>query len=112
MPSYLANSKELKEELITLNLPPGARVFTANATLMFTYIKTKQDIASLGEYLMENQETFRHLPITAIRDTLNIIMKYNVFTFGDGHFLQLIGAAMGTPPVPTYATTTFGAHEI
>eukprot|EP00957_Ditylum_brightwellii_P125774 9588339-Ditylum_brightwellii.AAC.1 len=39
-------------------------------------------------------------------------MKYNIFTFGDAHFLQLIGAAMGTPPAPTYATTTFGTHEL
>eukprot|EP00957_Ditylum_brightwellii_P075310 5722520-Ditylum_brightwellii.AAC.1 len=61
---------------------------------------------------MENQETFWQLPITAIRDALNIIMKYNIFTFGDAHFLQLIGAAIGTPPAPTYATTTFGTHKI
>eukprot|EP00957_Ditylum_brightwellii_P023851 1799191-Ditylum_brightwellii.AAC.1 len=112
VPSYLANSKKLKEELITLNLPPGAHLFTANATLMYTNIKTKQAIASLGEYLMENQETFRYLPITAIRDALNIIMKYNIFTFGDAHFLQLIGPDMGTLPAPTYATTTLGTHEI
>eukprot|EP00957_Ditylum_brightwellii_P003647 275642-Ditylum_brightwellii.AAC.1 len=112
MPSYLANSKDLKEEFITLNLLPGARLFTANATLMYTNIKTKQAIASLGKYLLESQETFQHLPITIVRDALNIIMKYNVFTFGDAHFLQLIGAAIGTPPAPTYATTTFDTHEI
>eukprot|EP00957_Ditylum_brightwellii_P050632 3838634-Ditylum_brightwellii.AAC.1 len=112
MPSYLANSKDLKEELITLNLPPGVRLFTADATSMYTNIKTEQAIASLGEYLMENQETFRHLLITAIRDALNLIMKYNIFSFGNAHFLQLIGAAMGTPPAPTYAATTFGTHEV
>ena len=104
IPSYLANSKELKEELITINLPPGARLFTADATSMYTNIKTDQAIASLGEYLIENQQTFRHLPIAAIRDVLKLIMKYNIFTFGNAHFLQLIGAAMGTPPAPTYAT--------
>eukprot|EP00957_Ditylum_brightwellii_P116510 8887189-Ditylum_brightwellii.AAC.1 len=32
MPSYLANSKELKEELITLNLLSGACLFTADTT--------------------------------------------------------------------------------
>eukprot|EP00957_Ditylum_brightwellii_P154015 11722389-Ditylum_brightwellii.AAC.1 len=74
MPSYLANSNELKEELIMLNLLPGARLFTAHATSMYTNIKTEQGIASLGEYLMENQENFWHLPITFIRDALNIIM--------------------------------------
>eukprot|EP00957_Ditylum_brightwellii_P160480 12217288-Ditylum_brightwellii.AAC.1 len=112
MSSYLANSKELKEELIKLNFLPGARLFTANATLMYTNIKTEQAIVSLGEYLMQNQETFKHLPITAIRDALKIIMNYNVFTFGDSYWLQILWAAMGTPLAPTYATTIFGTHKI
>eukprot|EP00957_Ditylum_brightwellii_P174185 13261295-Ditylum_brightwellii.AAC.1 len=66
MSLYLANNKELKEELIQFNLPPDARHFTADATSMYTNIKTEQAIASLCEYLMKNQETFKHLLITAI----------------------------------------------
>eukprot|EP00957_Ditylum_brightwellii_P191278 14564359-Ditylum_brightwellii.AAC.1 len=57
MPSYLANSKELKEDFIKLNLP------------------SEQAITSLGAYLMQKQETFKHLPITTICDALKIIMS-------------------------------------
>eukprot|EP00957_Ditylum_brightwellii_P048341 3668924-Ditylum_brightwellii.AAC.1 len=39
-------------------------------------------------------------------------MTYNVFTFGDAHFLQLTGAAMGTPLAPDYAQTIFGMHNV
>eukprot|EP00957_Ditylum_brightwellii_P152496 11607551-Ditylum_brightwellii.AAC.1 len=112
MPSYLANSKELKEELIKLNILPSAHLFTANAILMYTNIKTEQAIVSLGTYIMYNHETFKHLPITAICDALKIIMHYNVFIFGDSHWLQILGAAMGTPLAPTYAQATFGIHKI
>eukprot|EP00957_Ditylum_brightwellii_P035571 2697002-Ditylum_brightwellii.AAC.1 len=70
MSLYLANSKELKEELIKLNLPTGAHLFTANTTLMYTNIKTEQAIASLGRYLMKNRETFKNLPTTTIQDAL------------------------------------------
>eukprot|EP00957_Ditylum_brightwellii_P095335 7261854-Ditylum_brightwellii.AAC.1 len=31
---------------------------------------------------------------------------------GDAHFLQITGAAMGTPPAPDYAQTTFRTHEV
>eukprot|EP00957_Ditylum_brightwellii_P075084 5705169-Ditylum_brightwellii.AAC.1 len=60
---------------------------------------------------MQNQETLKHLPTTAICDALKITMRYNVFTFGDSHWLQILGAAMGTPLAPTYAQTTFGTHK-
>eukprot|EP00957_Ditylum_brightwellii_P105630 8054090-Ditylum_brightwellii.AAC.1 len=66
---------------------------------------------TIQKYLTENQEKFRHLPLKAIKMAMTITMALNVFTFGDAHFFQLTRAAMGTPPAPGYAQTTFGTHE-
>ena len=38
--SYFKNSLELKEQLLKLNLPPNARLFTADAMFMYTNIQT------------------------------------------------------------------------
>eukprot|EP00957_Ditylum_brightwellii_P093788 7141450-Ditylum_brightwellii.AAC.1 len=61
---------------------------------------------------MENRDEFCHLLITAIHDALHITMTMNIFTISDSHWLQETRAAIGMPPAPTYAQTTFGAHEI
>ena len=38
-------------------------------------------------------------------------MKNNIMTFGDTHFLQLIGTAMGTPAAVMLANIYFGFQE-
>eukprot|EP00957_Ditylum_brightwellii_P155382 11828028-Ditylum_brightwellii.AAC.1 len=111
MPMYLADSKQLKDDLIQLNILPGAKIFTTDATYVYTNLKTEFALDALGKCLAKNNEQFCHLPLRAIKMALTIVMTNNVFTFGDEHFLQLTGAAMGTPPAPDHAQTTFGTHE-
>eukprot|EP00957_Ditylum_brightwellii_P074187 5636911-Ditylum_brightwellii.AAC.1 len=77
MPTYLADSKQLKEDLIKLNILPGAKIFTADATSMYTNLKTEVALNALGIYITENNAQFRHLPLKALKTALTIIMTYN-----------------------------------
>jgi hypothetical protein len=56
-----------------------------------------------------------HIPTNFPRDffltTLEIVMKSNIFSFGDTFWLQLQGTAMGTPAAPLYSIITYGVHE-
>ena len=111
-PSYLKNSMSLKTELCSLHFTGTISLLTADAVSMYTNIDTNKALRKINGYLRRNLHLFPHIPIAALIDALEIIMRNNVFTFGDTHWQQLSGTAMGTPPAPTYATLYFAIHEL
>ena len=94
------------------SLPPTARLFTSDAVSMYTNIHTDHAIAQISEYLHKSilcrELKIRPEPVVA---ALKIIMQNNIFQFGDTHWIQLSGTAMGTPPAPSYATLYFAIYE-
>ena len=110
--SYFKNTLELKKELLDLNLPTNARLFTAEAVSMYTNIPTHTALNLIGKYLNQHQQKYNNkYPKDAVRAGLRLIMTMNIFTFGDLTLKQLNGTAMGTPPAPPYATIYYGIHE-
>ena len=110
-PSYIQSSKELKDAFDTLVLPPHCSLFKADATAMYTNIKTDKALYEIGQYMHSRSNKFKSVPTDALTAALSIVMKNNVFRFGDTFWLQLRGTAMGTPPAPTYANLVFAIHE-
>ena len=109
--SYFRNSYDLKQALTQLDLPPNARLFTADAISMYTNIPTAQALAGIGRYLRRHERDFPNVPVSALCEALRFVMTNNVFTFGDLTFKQLNGTAMGTPPAPPYATLYYALQE-
>ena len=110
--SYFKNTLELKKELLDLNLPTNARLFTADAVSMYTNIPTHTALNLIGKHLNQYQRKYNNeYPKDAVRAGLRLIMTMNIFTFGDLTLKQLNGTAMGTPPAPPYATIYYGIHE-
>ncbi len=110
--SYIKDSKQLIQEINQLTLPPNARLFTSDATSMYTNIDT-----NIGIQAFENLFTRydKSIPSTFPKElflkVLRIIMENNIFTFGDTYWIQTQGTAMGTPAAPLYSIITFGYHE-
>ena len=106
--SYFKNTLELKKELLNLNLPRNARLFTADAVSMYTNIPTHTALNLIGKYLDQYQRKYNNdYPKDAVRAGLRLVMTMNIFTFGDLTLKQLNGTAMGTPqhpPTPQYIT--------
>jgi hypothetical protein len=107
--SYTKNSFSILEELKNLTLPPGALLFTADATAMYTNITTSVGVANVKQLI--ELHLADNYPKDLILNILTLIMDNNIFAFGDTFWLQKSGTAMGTPVACAYATTSYGNHE-
>jgi hypothetical protein len=112
LPSFISSSFELKQCLDRLpQLPANARLFMFDAVSMYTSIDTDHALATIATFL-RTHELALGLPAEALISGLELIMRWNVFKFGDTYWRQLTGTAMGTPPACMYATLYFAIHEL
>ena len=112
IPSYIKNSTELIRGLRNLNLPRGAKLFTADATSMYTNIDTTTGLQTFNCLFDRYKDRIPNsFPKEFFLETLRIVMNNNIFSFGDTYWQQLQGTAMGTPAAPLYSIITYGYHE-
>lgn len=116
LPTYCKNWRSLMHELKQLDiLPPNAKLFVADAVSMYTNIDTDHglDIVRnwLNKLIQENKISRHEYPINFIMNLLTLVMKNNIFEFGDTYWLQLNGTAMGTAVACIYATLYFAWKE-
>ena len=117
-PSYIKDSWQLLDDLKGYvkqqgRLPPGARIFTADAVSMYTNIDTDHALDTIDKWLtLHKQELPKDFPPkNFILRGLEIVMQNNVFEFGDTYWHQKNGTAMGTSVACTYATIYYSYHE-
>ena len=95
-------------------LPSNARVFTADANSMYTNIDTEHALIILRKFLEELAAEGK-LPldfvIEMIVEAAKLVMRWNIFVYGDCYFKQLIGTAMGTPAAVIWAMIYFYWHK-
>jgi len=111
--TYIKDSGQLLDLLQDLGpLPSNARLFVADANLMYTNIDTDHALKVISEWL---ESIIGQLPLdfpqSAIIDAMVIVMRNNLFEWGDKHFLQLLGTAMGTSSAFMWANTYYWIHE-
>jgi len=112
IPSYIKDSREFLTDIKTLTLPPNSKIFTADATAMYTNIDTATGIKAIKDILHQyNNQIDALFPREFFLSCLEIVMENNIFTFGDSFWIQTQGTAMGTPAAPLYSILTFGLHE-
>lgn len=114
MPSFFKDSFELKSILDETVVPRGARLCSADAVSMYTNIPTEPALARLAEYLRRDdvQRQFPHYNAECLISALEIVMRNNIFRFGDLYKKQISGTAMGKPCAPPWATIFQGLREI
>ena len=112
--SYVKDSQQILDETRALRLPPNAFLYTADAVAMFNNIDTDHAIHVILkwlDYLDEKGLLPDGFNLQAVKEAMVLIMRNNVFEFGNLYFLQLIGTAMGTSSASDWATIYFWTHE-
>ena len=115
VPTYTKDSQQLIDETRDMVVPPGSLLCVADAVSMYNNIDTDHAIHVITWWLDEletNNQLPNNFPIEAVKYAMGIIMRNNIFQFGDLHFLQLLGTAMGTSAAVMWATLYFGYHEV
>lgn len=115
LPTYIRNWEQIKQQLEDFDpLPPGAKLFTADATAMYTNICTDHSIEVLKLWLNKLGEEGKledNFPTNMVIQLTELIMRNNYFQFGDTEWIQLTGTAMGTPIACIYATLYYAWKE-
>ena len=115
LPSYVPSSTALLQQLHATDIPnmDKALFFKADAQSMYTNIDTDHALTTIASFLRTSDlcQTL-NVHVESVIGALELIMRNNVFKFGDTFWKQLTGTAMGTPPACSYATLYFGIHEL
>ena len=115
-PAYIKDWEDLAQKLKRIGpLPKSARLFTIDATSMYTNIDTDHGLKILEQWLLKLRREIKigaDYPIELVLAITDIIMRNNYFKFGSTEWIQLIGTAMGTPMACIYATLYFAWKEI
>ena len=110
--SYLKDGQQLLDDLKEINLPPNTRLFTADTVSMYNNIDTEHAIDVISWWLESiSTELGPTFPLEAVKAAMKIIMRNNIFEWGDLYFLQLLGTAMGTSAAVMWATIYYAYHE-
>ena len=105
--SYFKDGRELQQALKQLKWVP------ADAKAMYVNIDTDHGLWVLHQWFDLHQKELPHNLATVhmLLETLELIMRNNLFTFGDTWWIQVSGTAMGTSPALLYATIYYLYHE-
>jgi hypothetical protein len=109
--AYFKSSQVLKTQLNDVVVPPNSFLFTSDAVSMYTNIPTDQALTLICNHIRATAHIIPDVPVEALCSALRIVMRCNIFYFGDTTWRQISGTAMGCPPAPPWANTFFGLFE-
>ena len=102
IPSYIKDTTHFLNKLKTIpSLPTNVLLVTLDVKSLYTNIPHEEGITACHTAL--RTRNIEHPPTEDLVSLISYILKRNNFVFGDKHYLQIHGTAMGTRMAPSYA---------
>ena len=112
LPAFIKDSAEFQQQLQLTPIPSKTNLFTCDAISMYTNIDVSHSIEIISKWFVEfENELPPNFPCNLLLPALEIVMRNNVFSFGNTTWLQQTGTAMGTPCACMLASIYFAYHE-
>ena len=114
LPWCCRDSESFRAEVTQLELPPNARLATFDAVSMYSNIDLDHAMVIMREWFetfVPASDDVKLAPVETLMAALELVMRWNIFEFGDLCLKQLIGTAMGTSCAVFFANGYFGSHE-
>ena len=113
LPSYVKDDNDFLRKVQTINnehdLPPGTILATWDVKSLYTNIPTEGGLEGCKYFLTTNGRSINVINI--VLKFIGLILNCNIFRFGNAHYLQKCGTAMGTKMAPSYANLFMGYVE-
>ena len=85
-------------------LTPTTHFCTFDITDLYTMLPQEESLDILTDFLFQHgYQKVKGVPIDAIRKLARIVIKENVFVYGQKYYRQVVGGAMGSPFTLTLA---------
>ena len=107
---YIKDSNHALEIFRTFNFSGENKIiFTMDITSLYTVIPNNEGLQALKYFL--NQRPVKSLSSETLLRLAELVLTLNCFSFGDNHYKQINGVAMGTKMGPSYANLFVGFIE-
>ena len=101
IPSYIKDTTDFLMKVQSLtNLPSDTLLITLDVSSLYTNIPHVEGIVACIEAL--NTRETQSPPTADLAELISEILNKNAFVFGEQHYLQVHGTAMGTRIAPSY----------
>eukprot|EP00745_Piridium_sociabile_P023737 TRINITY_DN3707_c0_g1_i1.p1 TRINITY_DN3707_c0_g1~~TRINITY_DN3707_c0_g1_i1.p1 ORF type:complete len:909 (-),score=150.62 TRINITY_DN3707_c0_g1_i1:630-3356(-) len=111
LPTYIKDTNHALQLLDAFRFPAGCNdrfLFTMDVTSLYTNIPHNEGLQALKHFLKKS--SFK-IDVTTILRLAELVLTLNTFSFGDQHYVQTRGVAMGTKMGPSYACLFVGFVE-
>ena len=110
LPSYIRDTKDFLGHLCDRPpLPAHALLFTMDVVGLYNNIPHTAGLQACHSWLERRQH--REPPSADIIQLAQLVLELNAFKYGDEHYLQIHGTAMGTRMAPSFANLFMGQLE-
>lgn len=99
--SYVKDTYEFVNKIKTIDVPPGAMLFSIDIDSLYTNIDTQLGLKAVRQAFIKYPDPTR--PDEALISLLELGLTQNDFEFDSRYYLQVHGTAMGKKFAPAYA---------